>query len=436
MDEERRVRSPNPISSYQTRTLTPIGVISIEKIMKRIIEERLLVDTPVNCGDTTSNESGSPSVSSLSWQQSKWKQLFIDYFLTDNECRIRKNSWASSTPRYSLTDMEDVMSTKSLMIDTKSESSSIETRGTKRWGTRGGALPSVFYFVKHLEPSDKKMEDNSPKLVVKSRENFKITDIDETEVSWKETLYLNLICSLSGKMKIAIGDNVLDYMADSAIVLGNSWIERVQPSPCIGDPLDAQGAYIITYPFVCFSVVDYETKLANVTLSSNQYFCVELSVCLPSEDSVVKERLVSVFLGAVDFNVLLERYVLAMADFTKQNYVQQLKAIKRRPLKFIDMYGPKRKGTAQVAVSGKSSSNQEDNPTLPNEIHSKQITSAKQNLSLLWKAFKLMWKVTDDEAPDRLYIYVKHIMVPWMGIMEDLERFLESSKFSSAFITT
>jgi hypothetical protein len=587
MKEGKKLRSPpnqkqlhlSPRSLVTTASMMEGGggVPFIEKILKRITEERLLIETSLNVvinesrgspppspgekgrnetlssldhGEEGSRNAGtsravvissppqppppSQSTSKLTREQAKWKQLFVDFFVTldhppggsnnrgfdgDHDGngspeRSKRNSVAREEPSYPLmtttttTDLDDpnnndnnnrtMMSTK--LRNYVPNELMVGNRDEPRWCrkfSRGESNRTILYFVCHEEATAAKGEGEEEKgeeaaahidemttdgtsgtekihgkLFARLRDGFTMESIDENLVNWKETLYLNLICSLGGKMKLAIGDDVVDYMADSAIVLENSWTERIQPSPCIGKLLDedSRDNCLITYPLICFAVADYETKLTNVMITSDQYLCIELSVCLPSVDTVVRERLVSVFLGAVDFDTLLERYILQITDFTKKRrFWKSQDDQKKNHVKFINMSGPKKKGMAQVAVVA-NPQDSTDNEQLPKNNgtimksgrgNSTSNTSTRRNdhhgydasdvgdkkkkkgtkksrryPSLLWKSLKLLWTMTDIEKPDRLYCYVRYICVPWTGIMEDIERFLGSSEFSTAFITT
>ena len=560
MKEGKKLRSPNKKQvhasprSLMTTTMMEggYGIPPIEKILKRIAEERLLIETSLSVvvnnnkprrsspedetlklsgheeeggseaigtsnGIISSSSSSPQPTGKLTREQAKWKQLFVDFFVTLDSHQHNGNGFGGDTmggdgspersKRSSInreepscsplvtmttTDLDDhhskMMYMKLRNYVPTNELMTVGNMEESRWCrklSRGESNRSILYFVCHTmttvvkEEGEKEEEEGidegttvgtsgtemNGRLFARLRDGFTMGSIDEDKVNWKETLYLNLICSLGGKMKLAIGDDVIDYVADSAIVLESSWTERIQPSPCIGNLLDDQrNTCLITYPLICFSVADYETKLANVMISSDQYLCIELSVCLPSVDTVVRERLVSVFLGAVDFDTLLERYTLQITDFTKKRrFWESQDDRKKNHVKFINMSGPKKKGIAQVAVvanlqesnkneqllrdttvknGGDSSTNSSphERRATPNrdtgEKKNKRTKKSRRYPSLLWRSLKLLWTMTDIEKPDRLYCYVRYICVPWTGIMEDIERFLGSSEFSTAFITT
>ena len=103
----------------------------------------------------------------------------------------------------------------------------------------------------------------------------------------------------------------------------------------------------ICYPYICFSVDDYEKTFSDIHVGPQHRLAVEI-VAANEKFNIRK----SVFSGMVEYNLLrnaVDRAVSSRSSLLKR--IWSFSSNSRSPYEFVKMNGPKGKGHAEVAIS-------------------------------------------------------------------------------------
>ena len=210
-----------------------------------------------------------------------------------------------------------------------------------------------------------KENNEEPFYVLRKNGPKPLPNEHSVKIDWEKTVYLNIIL------------HEFDYRATVAHCTQRTKTERMRgisravtkvfPSPS-RQRMDVKGARTeFTYPFIYFSLDDFEDIFQDIVVAGNECVCVEL-VAIPKdcngasggeetsndkgtgglegEDCSAKrggDKTAVLFQGAVGYDALSAAYN------KKQSGLDVL--VNRKPVRYLMMRGPQRKGEAQMAIS-------------------------------------------------------------------------------------
>ncbi|KAJ2795050.1 hypothetical protein H4R21_005269 [Coemansia helicoidea] len=221
-------------------------------------------------------------------------------------------------------------------------------------------------------------------------------------VMWKETFLLNLIVQMPCKLTVAVCRRKSKQGAQRSgmSVVRKHVSKRVYALPNksrMDRPRDHASPPECSWPHIYYVIDDYEDMFEDMFIKKGEYLCVELSARIPapsgpddprtppsgplsgssekpaSQDgsagvfNSVRSRLTSaasatgsckivLFQGAASFGALVDNYVHRLSS---KNMLHRLRKPTYTP-EFIMMRGPGGRGHAQVAITGRSASDEAD----------------------------------------------------------------------------
>ncbi|KAJ1733522.1 hypothetical protein LPJ61_001516 [Coemansia biformis] len=299
----------------------------------------------------------------------RWNALFVQYFIESEEA-----------------GHDDMLFFVRHADDTGGESTAVEAGGRARGGGGGDERDPVFVLRKQSPPSA-------------------LPPMSEL-VMWKETFLLNLIVQMPCKLTVAVCRRKVKQGAQRSgmSVVRKHVSKRVYALPSrsrMDRPRDTASPPECSWPHIYYVIDDYEEMFEDMFIKKGEYLCVELSARIPapnmpddalatppsgplsgsSEKPVslvsqdgstgvfnsVRSRLTSaaasagsckivLFQGAASFGALVDNYVHRLSS---KNMLHRLRKPTYTP-EFIMMRGPGGKGHAQVAITGRSVTDEAD----------------------------------------------------------------------------
>ncbi|KAJ2706781.1 hypothetical protein H4R19_004975, partial [Coemansia spiralis] len=340
------------------------------------------------------------------------------------------------------------------------------------------------------EPDGRRRSSDEPDPVFVLRKQAPPTALPPISevIMWKETFLLNLIVQMPCKLTVAVCRRKSKQGAQRSgmSVVRKHVSKRVYALPNksrMDRPRDNASPPECSWPHIYYVIDDYEEMFEDMFIKKGEYLCVELSARIPapnmpddartppsgplsgaSEKPVsqdgsvgvfnsVRSRLTSaasatgsckivLFQGAASFGALVDNYVHRLSS---KNMLHRLRKPTYTP-EFIMMRGPGGKGHAQVAITGRSATDEADlasrNASLaPSPLpaiaspHLQPIsvvnsTPASPSLSAWLKRISLpsiaenLSQATGPPPPPKsLQASMTFVSIPWNSIIDDLLNF-------------
>lgn len=230
---------------------------------------------------------------------------------------------------------------------------------------------------------------------------------DET-YHWEHTTCLNLLLQqVTYHMTCAICDR--DSTTKRLKVIHRT-INQVYPSPSRRSMEDKSADEIITFPFIYFSIDDFDQRFNDVVISPNQCVCVELVADMGTVRTTV-------FSGAVPHDQLA-------ASFSSKTGRSRIgrRSKNASKMQFINMRGPKGIGHAEMAISLASPSSEEKAAT--STTGSKTgMSGALRKLSVDTLSFVKDWTSGGpDVSMADLNAYLTFVSLSWETMIENLTK--------------
>ncbi|KAI8904349.1 hypothetical protein EDD86DRAFT_249719 [Gorgonomyces haynaldii] len=308
----------------------------------------------------------------------------------------------------------------------------------------------LLFFVRQFVPSFKSssgsINDLDP-VFVKRRVAGSVPSLSDV-VDWKQSFFLNFIAQIPCTLSVAVCSR--GPKTDSNMRRGSSKMlaiqrvtKKVYAAP-YKSRMDVKDAFMneCSYPLVYYTVNDYESNDLHLSISDNEYLCVELSITLPKEPSSEKYRnateavsLISVeqdnspfplpedyqkvvlFQGAVPYSALVDIYQQkgqAAQNQLKSGWGRLLQSEEEQMLsrkEYIMMRGPNGKGQCQVAITEPES----------------QLTVVDPGSKSVFRSFtsslaRSLFSEQDQEItrPNKLVCSMTYVNMPWQMITSDL----------------
>ncbi|XP_062513253.1 uncharacterized protein KIAA0930 homolog isoform X2 [Corticium candelabrum] len=211
----------------------------------------------------------------------------------------------------------------------------------------------LLFFVKapeSLSVDDKPnlSKSDGHRLIVLRKDSPQIPSVEDQSINWEETLYLNIVLQQ------------FQYYLSCAIAVKQDGhplqIERKLSHYVYASPshqrMDKKGREAtLTYPYVFFTVDNFEKVFETMVVREGQSVVVELLAVSHNVQSGCNHSAI-VFLGSVKYDVLLKVYKSKMPSSSKVVERMSLGFWKSRDhVHFLRMRGPGGKGHAEIAVS-------------------------------------------------------------------------------------
>jgi hypothetical protein len=204
-------------------------------------------------------------------------------------------------------------------------------------------------------------------------------------IDWKQSFYLNLICQLPCTLTVSVckkidamqTDSQIGVPAKAGMVASKRITKKVFAAP-YKSRMDIKDALMdeCSYPFVYYTINDFESELLHLTLERDEYLCVELSISIPLDNqsesySIASELIAKIpilhdpspfptldgyikcilFQGAVSFAALSSVYQqrgVAYAEQMKNGWGKFADAqTSNKRIEYVLMRGPYGKGQCQ-----------------------------------------------------------------------------------------
>ncbi|KAI8324128.1 hypothetical protein GQ54DRAFT_309561 [Martensiomyces pterosporus] len=276
----------------------------------------------------------------------------------------------------------------------------------------------MLFFVRQIDDSDEEgngrgsSDEQDPVFVLRKQSPPNILPPISEVVMWKETFLLNLIVQMPCKLTVAVcrRRSRQGSQRGGMSVVRKHVSKRVYALPNksrMDRPKDSASPPECSWPYIYYVIDDYEDMFEDMFVKKGEYLCVELSARIPvpnmpdeaaaaaaavavapvksiadniekpvsyaSNDggpfNSVRSRLTSsasasasdtskivLFQGAASFGALIDNYVHRLSS---RNMLNRLRK-PTYPPEFIMMRGPGGKGHAQVAITGRASTDEID----------------------------------------------------------------------------
>lgn len=311
----------------------------------------------------------------------------------------------------------------------------------------------LFFVKQRIEKGGAKSLTEAARVFVRRKmSNGSMPPLDDL-IDWKETLLLNLITQLVTFLSVSICQKPTGSdTAPANMIVQRQIVKRVYAAPN-RTQLESKGLpYETCYPFIFFTIEDFEDVFGNIVIRPEEYLCVELVVAYKSHQSGAYPSLthsksfsyldklnvpghyqpgeVPIFQGAVSYQALLRVFQARAMSLHRK--------LDPETIEFILMRGPNGKGHAQAAVS----------PVEPIEWTPEGLRSVAKSKPSLWSrgwrhfasealSFKLGGGSSSDATASQrqrsssehvidLKCHLTFVNIHWKSIIQDLASAMRS----------
>ena len=344
----------------------------------------------------------------------------------------------------------------------------------------GDANDDLLFFVL----DDDSVSQNDCILVKRRVANAGLPELN-VSIDWKKTFFLNLISQISCYLTVAVcqkqeistifesdsnitsSANIMSNTGNKLhldsqqkrqkMVATNRMVKKVFSAP-YKSRMDVKDALMneCSFPFVYYTVNDFESESLQLEICQNEYLCVELCILLPQKLGINKDftsmtrgssekanlelnddlspfptppdtSKIILFQGAVPFLSLSDVYSqkslaaqTLKSSWSKLGPSSSLSNLKKT--EYIMMRGPKGKGQCQVAINSLSRLEEE-----------KKDSGLMKKLGGVASKYILGSLASDhsksEESLNRgLIVSITYVNIAWQSIVNDLLQFAKESK--------